>query len=418
MRRVLATFAWPAPRRFTCVGAGFFVLMCGLAVFVRRGFIYDEAPYLHAGLSTFDAWGITTDALRHYPQPAGLLFGLVHWLLRPVTHLRPGAVRAVNPLLLGGVIVWLSSHLRRRGLRRDAAWAIVAVPFIWVMAGLALTEMVGLFCAVGGVVIFLRAVEARGSTARASLVAGAVLSGVLIGLSFYSRPPLVLVAVPLALFLRSPGWPRVAVALAWSAAGLLVLPTVWLWRGLVSPMAPTVYSESAFSIANMVMSIGYGALAMAVIAPRWYRLPRTTLLAAFAAGVALNGMLGVISIAALSSIASRVLPIAWLPLYARGAGSVAAGAAAVFVVATASHVRARRHDLAWCVMAACAVLLLVSVGKITHQYSSRYTGVAAPFLVAAGAPYQSFTAAEVAALAGGAVVGVLALSSYLFLTAG
>jgi hypothetical protein len=378
-----------------------------------RGFVYDERPYLLAVLPILDEVGLGRTFLLEYPHGAGISLGVLHWVLRPITGLEPVLVRLVNPVLFA-VVLWLMRDvLGRQGVERPGTVALAAlsVPFTWVIVGLALTETVGLICTMAGFWLLVW-VGRRISVARPLPLTAAVGAGALMGLAFFGRPPLLVVPVAAGVWplIERRMWP--AIGALWAGVALTVAPAVAVWGGLVAPRVDFFWHDR-FSVANMALSLGYAGAAMAVICPQWYRLSARVLAALFVGGAVLNAAAGAVRITPLAGVVSLALQGAPQRAYAVVAGSIVVGVALVFVAASLRNIRERRGDAAWLVTTVAMLAMVAAVGKISHQFSSRYTGLAVVLMVLASAPYRVFSPLTNGLLAAGSLVGALSLGSYL-----
>ena len=377
-----------------------------------RPFFFDEKPYLLDAVGTLERWGFSARALVEYPQPAGFSFGVLHTLLEPLTGLRPRRVRLVNPILLFCTmwILWRALRERPDSSAGAAAATLMSVPFTWILSGLALTEMAGLLPAVAGFALIAGLAETSAPQSGGRL-ALAAMAGALVGIAFYSRPPLVVIAAAAAALAVPHARLRGSIAVFLATAALLIIPTIVLWGGLVPPKVEH-YSSLSFSVPHTLLSLGYAGFAMAVLAPQWLSLNWRLSASIFAAISVLNLALPVLQITALASVIRSMIGPDYEPLYARGVGSIVAGVAVVFLIASLKNLRDRRHDAVWVAYVLAMLLLVISAGKVTHQYSSRYTGLAVPFMIFAAAPYQTYSGAHLVVLAAGAIVGLASLVSY------
>lgn len=389
------------------------VVVVAIVLVNPRPLFFDEDDYLAGTVRQLERLGFGRAFLLEYPHPAGLLFGAAHWLLAPVTGLDPTLVRLLNVLLAMGVAAAAARICSLMGARHPAACAAVfaCVPTTWVLAGLALTEMIGLLLAALAWAVFFQAVLAR-DRAPAPRLAMALAAGLLIGLSFFSRPPLAFAAaaaLPCVLLSRPDRLREVVAAV--SAAVVVVGPAVLLWGGLVPPRVD-FYSSSSYSIPHAIMALGYAGLLMALVCPSWYE-GRWRLVAGLAMLAVLGSIVApIVEIASLRSVAARILPDALLAIYPRMAGGLCVGMGVAFAVVTGRRLRENRTDGPWLAAATGMMLLVLAVGKVTHQFSSRYVGVAVPLMVIAAARYRRFDRAELAGAGIGSLLGALSLLSY------
>lgn len=402
--------AWSASRWLSLAALGTIILA---DLTLRRSFVYDERPYLTDSLRLLDQFGLTREFLWEYPYPAGISFGIMHWVLRPITRLRPELVRLVNPILFL-LVLWLTSRIaaHMRCVRpRDRALTMMGIPFLWVLIGLALTEMVAMLCASLAVLCLLLAMRARNESSHQHTVL-AFVAGLVLGIGFYSRPSVLVIALaaPALAGHRPERWTRVFGFCL--GAAVPVLPCVALWGGLVPPKVH-FFDVASFSWVNMLLSLGYGGIAMCLVCPSWCGFRPKAIIALLVLSMGFNTALHLVAINSLRSVADRLVPDSILPFYPTAAGGLLVGVAVLFVAATLRNVWRARQDSDYLFLALSLLLMVVSVGKITHQFSSRYTALAAPLMVAVGGCHAGNTAPKPLWLAAGVAIGGFSLASYL-----
>jgi hypothetical protein len=287
---------------------------------------------------------------------------------------------------------------------------VLGVPFVWVLAGMALTEMSGMFFAMLGLYGLTKALSAR--TAGVSRALLAFAAGLPAGLAFFSRPPLILFAVAAAAALVERPRPWSVVLSWWAGVAVLVTPAVWLWGGISPPLYRDFHNWD-FSIQNMLVSLGYGAVVMGLICPQWYRLPRRAAAVTLFAGAAAS-LLFQFQISVLATTASRLVPVWMGGVYPFLCAAALVGLGLLFVWASVGNIRAGRHEREWVICAVGMLLIVALVGKITHQYSSRYTGASAPLMVLAASRRMQPWGWSAVRLAAGATIGAVCLSSYFW----
>lgn len=391
--------------------AGYCILFCFVA---RSGpaLVYDERYYFEP-IALLHQYGLSLTFLREYPQGAGLLNNVLHWALAPITGLAAPAIRLVNPLFLLLTVYGTWRILKQGGCPTPGASALglIGIPFIWILNGMALTEMPAILLSTLSFWCLLWGKSLRAARPCAAHLV-AFLAGFLLGLAFLSRQPVIvlLAAVPL-LFL---GELRQSVRLfAAYFCGTAVLPVAicTYWQGLVAPHAPVHVGASGISVHHIVLSLSYAAVAMLILAPRWFAMPRL-LLAFTVAGVLLaNLSCGLIEINAARSVIER-LPAQFVAVWPRVVGSGMLALAALFCISTLHRAIEQRHNPHWLFFCAGMLLLIATAGKIPHQFSSRYTAMSCVLMVLAAAPYSVATPAKSLRLAAGMAVGYLCLMSY------
>jgi hypothetical protein len=393
------------------------LLLVAIGAVSGRGYTYDEGPYLLDTVALLDEHGLTRSFLLAYPYPAGTLFGLMHWLLRPITQLDPVVVRLVNPALFLLMVAMVGDLLRRGHVPGPpaAAWLMLAVPFTWVLAGMALTELVGMAFATASFWAFVRGTADAGERRTWVRVARALGAGGLLGVAFFSRPPLVLIAAPLGLLALAKRHLWLEYVSFLSAVCVVIGPVIALWGWRLVPPSVDFFSAEAFSFPHALLALGYASLAVVFVCVDWFRRSWVMTAGGFVAGIALNLLVTQLQTTPMAGVVRRVMPAGLEPAYAVAAGSVLAGLALAFVGAAAAAVWRYRRDAAWGAACLSLVLMVAMVGKITHQFSSRYVGVSVTFLVLALARDIRWSAGQLVLSAIGAALGAAILCSYLLL---
>jgi len=106
-------------------------------------YLYDERYYIQGAWLLAKGTSFRDFLLAPLNTPAGPLYPTLQWLFSPLTGLQPRAARIPNLVLLATTI-GASAYAMARW-RLTAPWAraamILALPIIWVSAGMAFTEM-------------------------------------------------------------------------------------------------------------------------------------------------------------------------------------------------------------------------------------------------------------------------------------
>jgi hypothetical protein len=384
------------------------LLVTALAATSRAPLVYDEVPYLKP-VALVHRYGLSLRLLSEYPEPAGLLHNVLHRALEPWTGLAPPRVRLVNPALLGLTLMatWLT--LRLLGAKRPAGTSVtlIAIPSIWVMTGMVLTELPSIFLTSSSVYLLVLA-QRIAPERRGSSLALALGGGALLGLAFLSRASVLVVLGALPCLVRLDWkWPA-----AYALGALLVAgPIIGYWGGLVPPQSVVAVGASSVSAYNLLLSFCYGAVMMLILAPRWFDLPARAMLPIAGVIVLANAFTGALEINVARSVVAR-LPGVVATLVPRLAGGAMLALAALFLVSSLKHLYVRRHDPVWLFLCVATLLLVASPGKITHQFSSRYTGMASGMMVMASEPFAPPSAWSVIGPAIGMMIGLASLLSY------
>jgi hypothetical protein len=208
-------------------------------------------------------------------------------------------------------------------------------------------------------------------------------------------------------------WRRsLPVAAAFVAGTIAVAGAVIVfWGGLVPPHSRVPVSAASFSAQYMMLSVAYAATVMIMLAPGWFNLNLRMALGIFALLFAFNAACGFVEISVAQSAVAWLSP--GLPAaIPRLAGSVMLALAALFLICSTKNLYARRSDPVWLFLCVSMLLLIVAPGKIVHQFSSRYTGMASGIMILAAAPFAAPSLWRVLGLACGMLIGISSLLSY------
>jgi uncharacterized membrane protein YuzA (DUF378 family) len=402
------------PSAVSLTATGLFLVLALTSILSPRGLTWDE-PLQLAGARLLVSGGSLGDLLHAaLPEAPGPLFAVLHWMLYPLTHFNPHILRTVNLLLFLVAIVFEFQTLRALKVlsARPLALATVAVPMVWVSAGMALTEMPAI--AMMSVAVYLAADTLRRlDDGPSAILPRAVLAGLFFSLAVLGRQVyLVLIVVPLAgalleKRLRSAVLCFVPIALA---APLFVFVT---WGGLVRPSQQATIVGSG-SLLDALLAVAYLAICVVILAPTWFaslRAWRMPALVAISVG-AVNFLVIRVQFGPLGRLQGH-LPSPVRTAYPLIGGSALMVICVMFLMATYSNIRDRHNDMQFIVIVGSTALMIATTAAISH-FSSQYVVTALPFLVLMLYPY--FRANRVTALrmiVGGAI-GFASLASYLW----
>ena len=230
---------------------------------------YDERN--HIGLTQIVASNGWRDALlsAENQSAAGPLYPAIHLMLSPITHLQPPAIRWVNFCCFLGVILLLARCKPAEPVAPIllSGFTLLAVPFLWPVVGMALTELPALLFFTCFVLLFLRVINSDVVLSRGTFVL-AFLAGLCLGAAILGRQTYLIVvpALVVMMFLLREKWSSVLICILTSLAVCSWLFV--LWHGL----APPHYYRSAQSsgrFANLLLSLSYAAVATLFLNPAW-----------------------------------------------------------------------------------------------------------------------------------------------------
>lgn len=403
------------PRSLVAYGAVAALALLGFIVLTMTSppyLLYDEGYYQTGALLLVDGHGIYELLLAQFAIPTGPLYAVLHSALAPVTGMELPYIRFVNPVLLLLDLGLLAYIFRQWKLDRPAlrAAALMAVPMIWVTAGMALTEIPAFTFATLAVALVAGIMSVEGA-ARGRIWMAFVLSGLCLGIAALGRQVILPAAVGyvlIALFEPRLRWPAVVAALLVLA---VVLPVFFVWGGIVPPNDSGSAHNGGLSVAHGLFALCYLAITLVILAPGYFLVRwRVTLLAAILGG--LIGMaVGDVGFQIAGALTSRI-PTAlqpWVQRCATGALFAAGGALATASMVNIWTFRENRvFVLSTCLMGGLAL----TAAALTMQFSSRYLMTAFPFVLISVQPFfrpNAFSAVRVLA---GAGLGATLLMGY------
>jgi hypothetical protein len=372
-------------------------------------YLYDERYYMAGAWLLARGSSFRDFLLAPLNTPAGPLFPTMQWLVSPLTGLQPRAARIPNLVLLaaaGGAIAYAMARWRLTDPWARAAM-LLALPIMWVSAGMAFTEMPAFAFASFSLAASAWAMSGTAES-RARLWLGFAVAGVCFGVAILGRQPYLPAAagfVLIAIFEPRFRWPAL-VAAALSCA--VPLPIFLLWGGLVAPQVAWV---GGVNLSHGALAFAYLSALVLILAPAYFMTRwKWSLIAGLVAGLAILPFGGLP--ATIAEGVSVHLPPLLAHLFQLAMSVALVGGGAAVIVASAVNIRERRDDRIFVLMVLLTLGLTSTAASITHQFSSRYVMAAFPFAVFAVQPYFTPSRCAAARLAAGALCGYLSLAHY------
>ncbi|NSL86695.1 hypothetical protein ECE50_007630 [Chitinophaga sp. Mgbs1] len=408
---------FPAPL-LLMAGLGGYLFLLLLTVYHQQAPLFDE-PLFIPNVYLFEKYGLSREFLVNIDNQApGPLYQFVHIIFKPLTHMQTPGIRLVNVALLGLTILVLAAAIMRMQAKdfRTAllpALNIMAIPMIWQVSGMALTEIPPVFFAALSVLLIYIALQR--SVITGSLLA--LLGGLCLGLSILGRSPFLVIVPASAVLLlyHFQDRRRWLLLFLYNAVALaMCVPVFLIWQGLMPPRQ-AITGAGGIDIWHGILAFAYGALLVIIIAPSWFIFNRKTgwyLLITYFILLAANVTLLHYSYSPLSEALDKILPAKAMQLYPFIISPLLATVAIYFIVCSLLRAWQRREDVFFLFILFSGMLLLASSFKVTHLFSSRYVAQAAPFIVLALAPYDKITYGKVLRFGMGMVIGLLSLETY------
>ncbi|WP_161596749.1 glycosyltransferase family 39 protein [Chitinophaga vietnamensis] len=400
------------------LGIGGYALLLLITCLHHQPPLFDE-PLFIPNVHLFEQYGLSREFLVKIDNQApGPLYQFIHYPLQPLTHLQTPGIRLVNTVLLGGMIILLTYNLSRyrRIPLRDAwlpALAIMAVPMVWQVAGMALTEIPPMFFASLSIWWLLLALQCSDWKSFPF----AILAGVALGFAILGRSPFLMMAPASALLLLyhvKDGRRWMLILIYTGCALAMCVPVFIIWKGLMPPQQ-AVISAGGIKPWHGILAFAYGALLTIIIAPQWFVYNRRILFALIAAYIIL--LIANISVlhyeyAPLSEALGKVMPVKLMQVYPYVISPLLATVALYFLCCSAWQAWLHRTDNVFLFLLAAGILVLATSFKVTHLFSSRYVAQAAPFFVLVLAGYDRISYNRCLRFAVGMCIGLLSLETY------
>jgi 4-amino-4-deoxy-L-arabinose transferase-like glycosyltransferase len=399
--------------------AGFFFLLI-LTYFHKQPPLFDEVLFI-PNVYLFEKHGLTKEFLVNLNNQApGPLYEFVQLFFKPITGLQAPGIRLVNVFLFGMVILMIArifTIIRAVGFFEalTLSLAIVGVPMVWQIAGLALTEMPAMFFCTFSVLLLIHAIRSENKPVSGTLLA--IAAGLCLGLAILGRSPFLTIAGAslILLFYKMNSVARWRIILLYIILALgIALPVFYIWGGLVPPQQSFV--GKGFSIWHGLLAFAYAGMLTLIISPRWFYLNRSIVMAlvfTFILMALVNIFFVRYEYKPFYKAVATILPEPLLKHYPLMISPVLATIALYFIGTCIVHLWQRRNDPLFVFFLVSGMLLLASNFKVTHLFSTRYVGQAAAFFVLVAADYDKSRYGRLIRLAIGMAIGFISLETYI-----
>jgi 4-amino-4-deoxy-L-arabinose transferase-like glycosyltransferase len=402
------------------LGTGGFLFLMIITFFHRQPPLFDEVLFV-PNVYLFEKHGLSREFLVNLNNQApGPLYEFVHLFFKPLTHLQAPGIRLVNVFLFGMVILMIArifTLVRTINYYEAMIWslAIVGVPMVWQIAGLALTEMPAMFFAVFAVLLLIHAIHSEKRPVASTLFA--LAAGLCLGLAILGRSPFLTIVAASGILLLF----DIKSAARWRTILLIIIvslsicfPVFYIWGGLVPPQQSFV--GKGFSIWHGLLAFAYGGLLAVLIAPGWFFINRTiilSLLLTYIGLVIVNIYFVHYEYKPFYKAVATILPDPLLKNYPLLVSPMLATLSIYFIVTCLVHLWRRRSEPFFVFFLVSGMLLLASNFKVTHLFSTRYVGQAAAFFVLVASDYDKSKNGRLIRLLIGMVIGVISLETYI-----
>lgn len=367
--------------------AGFMVLTF-LTVFNSHPLTFDEVLFPRNVLLMEEVGFGKQFLLEMYDQAPGPLYQFIHYPLKYITNLEPPGIRVVNLVFLVGitVLVYKIGGLIYDDFKLSDSLRIIIVPTIWLITGLALTEIPAIFFMMLSIFFFLLADRKYNHSNLRWMFC--ILSGICLGFSILGRSPYLMLVIGYLVFLfYDRSLKNVLGILTIVLIGLAMsVPVFVVWGGLVPP-AQVSTGEGGISIQHGILGIAYTAITFLIISPYWFKLKKSQLLifsSIFVICLILNFFVldPKIGIPALSVTISKIVSEQFATnVYPYVIAAFFITLSLFFAYLCLKTLVENRRDKYFVFVMITAALLIATCFKVTHLFSSRYVAQAAPLFI-------------------------------------
>jgi len=411
----------PQERLLLIAGIAGYLLLLLITIVHRQPPLFDE-PLFIPNVYLLEQYGLSrTFLLSIDNQAPGPLYQLIHYALKPITHLQTPGIRLVNTAMLLLIIILLPAIVRKmqRRVKRNPwlpALHIMAVPMIWQVSGMALTEVPAMLFATLSIWLLQLSLEKTRRKRKFALLLS-LLAGLSLGLAILGRTPFLMIVPATLLFFtdtHTSGKLRTLLCLYMIIALACCLPVFIIWGGLMPPKQ-AVISAGGVVPWHGILSFAYGAAIVAIIAPAWFhfnRLVLLTLILLYVLLLPINYYWLHFEYAPLSEALKKIFPAAFMQIYPYLISPLLATAALYFLYSAFLQGMERRTEPFFLFILFAILLMLATSFKVTHIFSSRYVAQVAPLFIIMLAPYIRTGYWQCGRFAAGMIIGLLSLETY------
>ncbi len=257
----------PVNLSFKYIGAICAGLLLLLIILLPHNTIWDEDWYMYC-VGYLKYYGFTRNFV--HTDPAAPMHAIIYYLLGPITHDKPVAIRLVNYVMCLSTcfFVYKTILLIKPEMKINFTYTLTlfAVPCFFVIGFFAISEAPCLLLYSISVYLFLKSVSAKKN------IMLVLLAGIFLGLAIMTRQLFLLCIMPpvLLLFFGLNKQHIIMVALYIIASLLICAPIFYIWKGLTPP--GSVFHHSLLSLLapkNLFLSFGYAFLYFMCLIPKY-----------------------------------------------------------------------------------------------------------------------------------------------------
>ena len=398
--------------------SGFFILLV-ITILNPNPPIFDEVLFL-PNVLLFEEHGLSKQFLLElYDQAPGPLYQFIHYPLKSLTQLTTPGIRLVNIVLLAFATLILIIFVRKWMPARIKAnhyfpLMIIAVPMIWQVAGMALTEIPAIFTASLFMLSFVMMIKKEDH--QIYQIVFSILSGLFLGLTILGRSPYLMILPGLLipfLMVNNKFKKGMIVIIGLIAAGIS-FPVFIIWNGLVPPAQAHV-GVGGIVIRNGILAFSYMFLVVLLLAPKWYEFKRkdySRISIAFILAFIINIAWLKSDYAPLSEFLGIFFPPGFIELYKLIINPILIVMGLYFLYNSYNKVLQNKNNTIYIFLLISTILILATCFKVTHLFSSRYVAQAIPFILPVILLSDSNDKSKPLRIILGFIIGFISLNTY------
>ena len=405
-------------RLYIGIGMGLFSALLLMTILHKQPPFWDEVYHLE-NVSLLKKLGLNNEFLAVYNGPPGPTFAVMHYMFSPLTGLGAPLVRLVNVFFLGLTMYMTYLTLGKLQGKKSVinALSTLAIPTVYVISGLILTEIFASFFLSLSIYLIISAYLKDENNYFTS-----ILTGISLSLAILARQPLLLVILsfPFIFILNKENKYIIDLTkrnflkfLIVATISSLVLPlwafSVW---GNIQP-ASQAWTGMGYSTNNLILAFGYAFLNLIWVNPNYFDFKKDfsnklELIVLILVSIIMNLTIFKISDASFGRIISTILPDV-SAIYPIICGSILTALGFTFFYYYFKKQLSAKNSLE-VFFAIAFLLVLASCFKVTHQFSTRYVVQAFPLLVlSANLNKKKITAWSIISLLIGGILGLICL---------
>ena len=398
----------------------------GFLIFItlinKTPIIYDEVLFV-PNVVLMEEVGFGKEfLLKMEKQAPGPLYQLIHLTLKPLTKLQPPGIRIVNLVFLILIIIVMARVVKNafsdQGEKYDLmALEIMAFPVIWLIAGMALSEIPAMFFVSLSLLMLSYIFKNKYSFRKNALFS--LLAGIFMGLASLGRTPYLALIFPLLLLALYKDFRTfkklAAIIIPFFLTPLLIMMPVFLvWGGLTSPNQPVI--SFGLSLWHGILGFAYGSVITLLIAPRWFVFNKKILIALSIGFIVLFIYFTWFTNQTyypLSVTVERYFPGFIVRFYKLMISPILACLGLYYIICALKHLYDFRDKLLYAFSILSALLIMLSTIANSYQFSSRYVAQAIPFMLIAMIPFIKISWQKLIFTCIAMAIGIMSLNTYV-----